>query len=43
MQMVTSPQKKIRLSFYFLLVFGQHSSRWSLVSIPAVVSFQALV
>ena len=26
-QIVTSPQKKIRLNFYFLLVFGQRSSR----------------
>ena len=35
-------KKKLCISFYFSLVFGQRSSNWALVSIPVVVSFQAL-
>ena len=42
MQKVTSTPKKVRISFYFSLVFGQRSRSWALVSIPVVVSFQAL-
>ena len=38
-KIVTSPPKK---SFYFSLAFGQRGSSWALVSIPVVVSFQAL-
>ena len=41
MQIVTSPPKK-NISFYFSLAFGQRGSSWALVSIPVVVSFQAL-
>ena len=35
-------QKKSCVSFYFLLAFGQRGSSWALVSIPVVMSFQAL-
>ena len=35
-------KKKLCRSSYFSLVFGQRGSRWALVSIPVVVSIQAL-